>query len=177
MNRGDPRCWKQWIVSCSRVNEHSAHLTHFNITFNNAACIYFIKLQALWYDNHTKSYCDYGCISMNHAALILYLLKSYDLTTPNLSSYSLKLLPSVATYISDFFWSWGMWYQWDLIVSYQLMTKSQSVPHTECHVTPADIKYSECIIWTIFMILLWCLFCHSDLHPLYCMEKIRNYVL
>lgn len=63
----------------------------------------FILLNCRLCDNHTKSYCDYGCISMNPTALILYLLKSYDLTTPNLSSYSLKLLPSVATYISDFF--------------------------------------------------------------------------
>lgn len=63
----------------------------------------FILLNCRFCDNHTKSYCDYGFISMNHAALILYLLKSYDLTTPNLSCYSLKLLPTVAKDISDFF--------------------------------------------------------------------------
>ncbi len=72
-------------------------------TLTNPTCTYFIKLQALWYDNHSKSYCDYRFISMNQTALILYLPKSYDLTTPNWSCYSPKLLPTVATDISYFF--------------------------------------------------------------------------
>ncbi len=55
------RLWKHWIMSCSRVDEHSATIH----SETHSAYIYSLKLQPLLFDNGTKPYSDFAFIWIN----------------------------------------------------------------------------------------------------------------
>ncbi len=88
MNWFAQRLWKHWIMSCSRVDEHSATIH----SETHSAYIYSLKLQPLLFDNGTKPYSDFAFIWINRAAAshLMILFPFPFLSSPVSSSYFLS---------------------------------------------------------------------------------------